>query len=139
MQGPRLAPAAQVRYANLGTIDVDTMLEWLDATRDLKSSKLGPKSKKKWAKILCKATGMTATELADRVSDVRQSSLLRARPRFDCTAMLMFRELFNAISPFEPSIYICVDGSPSGAAGSCMPAPLMSSTQVPLAGQESGG
>ena len=104
---------AQPFDGNLGTaLPVEGMVEWIDATMDLKGLRRSDAAKKKWARIFGRVLALPAEEIAARAGTVSYAVLQRARSQLDATAMLLFRYWWDAQVQANVDVYIFTDGSP---------------------------
>ena len=91
---------------------VHIILEWLDATRDLKAIRMKDKSCQKWNKIISRAREVENTPLEETVG---YNVLRFARIRVDCMAMMLWRERFKHLDAEEFNVHLHSDGSPQWA------------------------
>ncbi|CAK0789149.1 unnamed protein product [Prorocentrum cordatum] len=91
---------------------VRTILDWLDATRDLKQMRMKDAACEKWNKII---SGAREVENAPIEETVGYNVLRYARVRVDCVAMLLWRERFARLDGDGFDIHLHSDGSPQWA------------------------
>jgi hypothetical protein len=96
----------------LGSLPVDALLDWLEATKTLKKLRDAPSSKKAWAKLFSRSGRVTAIELCEQTEDVSYNLLRRSRVRLDVVAMLLWRGVFASLDLTEVDLYLYADGSP---------------------------
>ena len=105
----RVRPSAQPL---LGSLPVDALLDWLEATRTLKNLRDAPSAKRAWAQLFSRAGRVNAIELCEQTEDASYDLLRRSRVRLDVVAMLLWRGVFAALDLTEVDLYLYADGSP---------------------------
>ena len=95
-------------------MEVEDILDWLDATRNLKEIRKENETTRAYASIFSRASTETEAELYAAVEKEQCSHelLRRARVRLDIVALLTWRRFIASLGWLSFNLHIYVDGSP---------------------------
>ena len=114
---PRLAaqsehPAQGSRRQLESEMPVRVILEWLDASRDLKAIRDSNKAVDKFAKIIGRHLNLNPTSLVGELKRAPYNMLRKARIKVDCVAMLLWRLFWSRVRLTSLCLYLWIDASP---------------------------
>ena len=92
--------------------DVDLLLDWLDASMDIRDSRNVWSTATKFANVFAKANGITVSAVLGQLRPANMQVLRAARPRLDAVACLLFRKVWGRLVPSAIDIYNFLDSSP---------------------------
>lgn len=97
--------------------EVSIVLDWLQATKYIRSVKKMREAAASFAPLFARASGSSADRLVAGLPRVHPEVLRKARVRLDCMAMVLFRSFWQAQVQqlgigMLPNIYIFADASP---------------------------
>ena len=93
--------------------DVELVMRWLRATKDLKQQRTTSENAKAWAELFAyKRDDLSPENLMNHLVDVSSETLRRARVRLDATCMLIHRKIWRQCLGETVSFHIYIDGSP---------------------------
>lgn len=97
-----------------GTRDALFMLDWLDASQDLKDQRAAKATCRKFAKLLSRKSGVPVDVMMKDMEFVSGRLLNKSRVRLDCAAMLLHRRWWAVqLQSGEPiSVHLLCDSSP---------------------------
>lgn len=96
-----------------GVRDAELMLDWLEASMDLKQQRKAKLACAKFAKLLGTKIGIDATTLLDNTEFTSGRLLIKSRVRVDCAANLLHRKWWSSICHQEGlSVHIFCDAFP---------------------------
>lgn len=98
---------------SLGTAEeVAVILDWIDATSELKQLRKSPVAKTKWAVVLARHGPETAAAMGKRVPNQSYGVLQRSRSQLDVACMAAFRWWWDSLPLQHTNVYVFTDGSP---------------------------
>ena len=95
-----------------GQLHADLVLDWLRGTRFIFNQYDIDECSAAWAKIFARTGTECAADMLSRTERVSRTTLLRARTRLDCVAMLLLRTFYLRRRIADLDLYVFVDGSP---------------------------
>ena len=90
------------------SLQVNHVVDWLDAASTIKDLKLAPLAKRKWARVLAGPVGEILSNITDNLG---RDLLRKSRIRLDVACMLVFRSCFASLPMKDVSINIWIDAS----------------------------
>ena len=95
--------------------NAESLLEWVDATSDIKDLRKGNDSAEKWAKIFARAADISGPEMMGEISVVSYEVLRKCRMKLDFVANIYHRRWFDAMLGQQETkvhLYLMCDASP---------------------------
>ena len=108
---PAQAAHIAVRRSNYGGATVETILDWLWATRTMSDMQRGEAAKSDWVRVFTPCEEERA-RLVAQASHVHHDTLRQSRVRLDALVMLLHRLVFKSFNWESTFLYLFCDGSP---------------------------
>jgi len=92
--------------------NVDMLLDWLDASMDIRNSRNIWGTATKFARVFGMPNSISTVAVLGQLRPANMQVLRDARPRLDAVACLIFRQFWKTLVPSSIDIYIYLDSSP---------------------------
>ena len=115
--GPIVRPSRRPRVVRARKLwknmhEVDMILEWLDATMEIRNSRNIWKAAQKFAKVFARANKVSTCSILGVIRPANMQVLRSARPRVDVIACSLFRQVWSRLVPDTIDVYLYLDSSP---------------------------
>ena len=105
-------PSGKVRKGQPAMHKIDLLLDWLDASTNVRNSRNIWSTAMKFSKVFASANSVSVAQVLGVIRPANLQTLRSARPRLDACACFMFRRIWEQVVPLDIDIYIYLDSSP---------------------------
>lgn len=114
-RGPRRGAAARHRKQLDGQLDASLVIDWIAATRDIKSLRKIRRTTAAYSKLFARSARIQSAQLLAGLRQLGPELIRKSRVRLDAVAMLLAREAFEKTCDNHdglPYLYLYADASP---------------------------